>query len=84
MSTPHETSSLRERVAQVLAVEILPALQMDGTSMEVVDVSDGVVRLRWSNACGGCPSTVMAVIMGVEQELQKRIPEVAYIELSPA
>ena len=75
---------LHERVSQVLAADVLPALQMDGTQMEVVEVADGVVRLRWNNACGGCPTTIMAVIVGVEQELRKRVPEVEYIELSPA
>jgi Fe-S cluster biogenesis protein NfuA len=83
MSLPHEKEELRERVARVLAADVLPALQMDGNDLEVLDVLDGVARLCWHNGCGGCPSTIMAVIMGVELELQKRIPEVLYVEMLP-
>ena len=75
--------SLKERVARVLAKEVGPALAMDGTSFEVIDVSDGVVRLRLKGAGCGCPSTIMAVINGIEQELRQRIPEVEYLELVP-
>jgi Fe-S cluster biogenesis protein NfuA len=71
---------LKERVARVLAEEVAPALAMDGAGLEVVEVSDGVVRLRLSGACACCPGTVMAVITGIEQELRRRVPEVEYVE----
>ena len=74
---------LKERVAQVLAEEIGPALNLDGTAIEVVDVTDGVVQVRLSNVCAGCPSTVMTVVMGLEQELRQRIPEIEYLEALP-
>jgi Fe-S cluster biogenesis protein NfuA len=74
---------LKERVARILAQEVGPALEMDGTALEVVDVSDGVVRLRLSGTCSGCPSTIMAVITGLEQELRRRVPEVEYLEAVP-
>ena len=51
--------------------------------MEVLEVSDGVVRVRLQGGCSGCPSAVMAVIMEIEQELRKRIPEVEYLEAVP-
>jgi Fe-S cluster biogenesis protein NfuA len=72
---------LKERVARGLAEEVGPALAMDGTGFEVIDVSDGVVRLRLHGTCSACPSTIMAVIMGIEQELRQRVPEVEYLEL---
>jgi Fe-S cluster biogenesis protein NfuA len=56
---------------------------MDGTTFEVIDVSDGVVRLRLVGACCGCPSTIMAIITGIDQELRQRVPEVEYLELVP-
>ena len=78
MSTP-----LKDRVARVLAEEVGPALQMEGTQLEVLDVADGIARIRLNGVCSGCPSTVMAVINGIEQELRKRIPEVEFIEALP-
>ncbi len=74
---------LKAKVARVLAEEVGPALAMDGTAIEVVDVSDGVAQVRLAGVCGGCPTTLMAVIMGIEQELRKHVPEVDYLEAVP-
>jgi Fe-S cluster biogenesis protein NfuA len=82
MSAPVDGGDLRERIAKTLAEEVLPALQMDGAAMEVIEVVEGVVRVRLHGTCGGCPSTVMAVILGVEQELRQRVPEVEYLEVT--
>ncbi|HEY1860826.1 MAG TPA: NifU family protein [Gemmataceae bacterium] len=71
---------MREHVARVLAEEVAPALQMDGGDIELVDVSGGVVQVRLLGVCNGCPSTIMAVMMGIEEELRRRVPEVEYIE----
>jgi Fe-S cluster biogenesis protein NfuA len=83
MSATADVGELKARVARVLAEEIAPALQMDGTSVEVLDVDQGVVRVRLHGACAGCPSSVMAVVMGLEQELRQRLPEVEYLEAVP-
>ncbi|HMC89305.1 MAG TPA: NifU family protein [Gemmataceae bacterium] len=74
---------VKARVAQVLESEVKPALHMNGTEIEVLDVQDGVVQVRLHGTCTGCPSTIMAVIMGIEEELRKRIPEVQYLEAVP-
>ena len=74
---------LKDRVVQVLAEEVGPALSLDGSAIEVVDVTDGVVQVRLSNLCAGCPSTIMTVVMGLEQELRQRIPEIEYLEALP-
>lgn len=74
---------LRARLARVVAEEVLPALQMDGAGVEVIDVRDGVVQVRLSGTCTGCPSSIRAVLMGVEEELRRRVPEVEYLEAVP-
>jgi Fe-S cluster biogenesis protein NfuA len=74
---------LKARVAKALAEEVGPALEMDGTQLEVLDVSDGVARIRLNGVCGTCPSSIMLVITGLEQELRKRVPEVEYVEALP-
>lgn len=74
---------LKTRVARILREEAAPALQLDGSGIEVCEVSEGVARVRLSSLCGNCPSTIMAVMMGLEQELRKRLPEVEYLEVVP-
>jgi Fe-S cluster biogenesis protein NfuA len=83
MSPATNDDNLKERVARVLAEQVAPALQMDGTGIEVLDVCDGVVQVRLGGVCGGCPSSIMSVIMGMEQERRQHIPEVEYLEVVP-
>ncbi len=75
-----EPDDLKSRVARVLAEEVAPALQMDGGAVELLDVRDGVAQVRLHAGCSGCPSTLMAVITGLEQELRRRVPEIEYVE----
>lgn len=82
MSLPAD-EALKERVTRVLVEEVAPALQLDGSALEVCAVNDGVVRVRLGSMCGGCPSTILAVITGLEQELRQRLPEVEYLEVVP-
>ncbi len=72
---------LRERVERVVNEEVVPLLGMDGTAVEVVGVDGGVVQVRLSGPCGSCPGSVQTVVMGIEQELRRRLPEVAYLEV---
>jgi Fe-S cluster biogenesis protein NfuA len=74
---------LKERVAQALAEHAAPALDLDGTQIEVLDVDDGIARLRLSGVCGGCPSSIMAAVMGLEELLRRHVPEVRGIEAVP-
>jgi Fe-S cluster biogenesis protein NfuA len=70
----------KARLRQVLVDEVGPALQLDGAGIEVIALDDGVLRLRLGNVCAGCPSTIMTVVMGLEQELRQRFPEIEYLE----
>jgi Fe-S cluster biogenesis protein NfuA len=83
MSGSTENNSLKQRVARVVAEEVAPLLQMDGGGIEVVAVEDGVVQVRLNGGCGCCPGSVQAVIMGIEDELRRRVPEVEYLEVVP-
>jgi Fe-S cluster biogenesis protein NfuA len=76
-------ADLKERVCRVIREEVGPALELDGGRIEVLNVTGGVVQLRLNGICTGCPSTIMAVVMGLEQELRRRLPEVEYLEAVP-
>lgn len=55
---------------------IRPALAADGGNVELVDVDDGVVKLRLQGACVGCPMSQMTLQMGIERELRKQLPDI--------
>ena len=66
---------MKEKVEQVLG-KLRPMLQRDGGDIELVDVTDGVVKVKLTGACGSCPMSMMTLKMGVENALKKEIPEV--------
>ncbi|OAI55219.1 hypothetical protein AYO44_00280 [Planctomycetaceae bacterium SCGC AG-212-F19] len=74
---------MREKIVRALVYEIGPALAMDGAAIEVLDVSDGVVKVRLGGVCGGCPSSIMVAITGIEQELRRLVPGVESLEALP-
>ncbi len=66
---------MREKVEAALA-QIRPALQADGGDVELVDVNEGVVKLKLKGACAGCPMATMTLRNGIERVLKEQIPEV--------
>ena len=66
---------MKRKIEAVLA-QIRPALQSDGGDVELVDVNEGVVRLKLKGACAGCPMATMTLQHGIERVLKERIPEI--------
>ena len=74
---------MREKVEAAIN-EIRPMLQADGGDVELVEVSDdGVVKVRLTGACGGCPMSQITLSRGIESRLKAAIPEVARVESVP-
>ena len=70
---------MKEKVEKALQT-IRPALQADGGDVELVDVIDGVVKVRLKGACGGCPMSQMTLTRGVEATIKKAVPEIKRVE----
>jgi Fe-S cluster biogenesis protein NfuA len=74
---------LKARVAAMIRTEVAPAFAIDGDGVEVVDVANGIAQIRFTGACAGCPASIMTLIMGLEQELRTRFPEIEFLEAVP-
>lgn len=56
-------------------------LRADGGDAELVEVTpDGVVKLRLTGACRGCPMSQMTLKRGIESVLKQEVPEVKSVE----
>jgi Fe-S cluster biogenesis protein NfuA len=55
---------------------IRPALQADGGDAELVEVTDGVVKVHLTGACGGCPMSTMTLKQGIERIIRQEVPEI--------
>jgi Fe-S cluster biogenesis protein NfuA len=53
--------------------KLRPFLQRDGGDVELVDVENGVVKLRLMGACGSCPSSTITLKAGIERALLEEV-----------
>lgn len=68
-----------ELVKEVLD-KLRPFLLRDGGDCELVDVEDGIVKLRLLGACGSCPSSTITLKAGIERALLEEVPGIIEVE----
>ncbi len=69
----------REAVEKALA-KVRPDLQADGGDVELVDVRDGIVRVKLTGACGSCPMSQMTLKSGIERAIKETVPGIKGVE----
>ncbi|MFK7694643.1 NifU family protein [Paenibacillus sp. HJGM_3] len=65
-------TSMYDEVLEVLD-KLRPFLQRDGGDVELVDVEDGIVKLKLMGACGSCPSSTITLKAGIERALIEEV-----------
>lgn len=71
---------MKEQVQEALD-KIRPALQRDGGDVELVEVTDdGIVKVKLTGACGGCPMSQVTLKMGIEKVVKQSVPEIKSVE----
>jgi Fe-S cluster biogenesis protein NfuA len=68
-----------DQVQEVLD-KLRPYLQRDGGDVQLVDVEDGIVKLRLMGACGSCPSSTITLKAGIERALLEEVPGVKEVQ----
>lgn len=68
-----------DQVEEVLE-KLRPFLLRDGGDVELLDVEDGIVRVRLMGACGNCPSSTITLKAGIERALIEQVPGVRELE----
>jgi Fe-S cluster biogenesis protein NfuA len=70
---------LKEAVEKALG-KIRPMLQRDGGDVELVEVDKGIVKVRLTGACKGCPMSQMTLKNGIERLLKQEVPGLVSVE----
>ncbi len=72
---------MKEKVELVLN-KIRPSLQADGGDVELIDANEetGIVNVKLTGACAGCPFSTMTLKNGIERALKAEIPEVKEVQ----
>lgn len=71
---------MEAQVKQALET-VRTALQADGGDVELVEVAEGgVVRVRLTGACHGCPMAAITLQETVARYVKEQVPEVTEVE----
>jgi Fe-S cluster biogenesis protein NfuA len=80
MISNKEEKGMREKVEEVLG-KVRPMLQRDGGDVELVDVQDdGIVKVRLTGACSGCPMSTMTLKNAIEETIKNEVPGIKSVE----
>ena len=70
---------MREKIEQALD-KVRPMLAQDGGNVELIDVSpDGIVKIKLTGACCGCPFSSQTLKNGIERILRQELPEIKQV-----
>ncbi|MDF2814650.1 MAG: nitrogen-fixing NifU domain protein [Paenibacillus sp.] len=70
--TEQTRDGIYDEVLDVLD-KLRPFLQRDGGDVELVEVEDGIVKLKLMGACGSCPSSTITLKAGIERALVEEV-----------
>ena len=74
------SENMSEKIENALET-IRPYLRADGGDVDLVSVSEeGIVEVRLTGACVGCPMSQMTLRAGVERALMREVPGIRRVE----
>lgn len=65
--------NLKDEV-EVALERIRTGLRVDGGDVQLVDIEDGIVKVKLQGSCAGCPFSQMTLKNFIEKELKKSVP----------
>lgn len=70
-----DSRNLFGEVSEVL-MKLRPFLLRDGGDAELVEVENGIAKLRFLGACNGCPSATITLKAAIERAILEEIEEI--------
>ncbi|PYS56488.1 MAG: NifU family protein [Acidobacteria bacterium] len=68
------------RINEILDEKVRPYLMGDGGYLEILDLKDHTLKIRYQGACGSCPSSLTGTLMAIEGMLKQEVdPELEVI-----
>src|SRR3954454_21624887 len=61
------------RINEILDEKVRPYLMSDGGYLEILNLKDHTLTIRYQGACGTCPSSLTGTLMAVEGMLKQEV-----------
>ena len=68
-----------EEIVEAIIERVRPALNADGGDIEILGITDQIVRVKLSGACAGCPSAEMTLRLGIEAAVRRARPHLRVV-----
>lgn len=72
--TDADRDELEGQIRAVLAERVMPGIHRDGGDLELLGISNGVVKVSMTGACKSCPSSTATLRLGIERTLKEAFP----------
>ena len=63
------------QIEELLDERIRPYLASDGGWLEILDLEDHTLKIRYQGACGSCPSSLTGTLMAIENMIKEEIDD---------
>lgn len=68
------------QINDLLDERIRPYLASDGGWLEVLELEDSTLKIRYEGACGSCPSSMTGTLMAIENMIKEEIdPDISVV-----
>ena len=61
------------KINEILDERVRPYLMGDGGYLEIIDLKDHTLSIRYQGACGSCPSSLTGTLMAIENMLKTEV-----------
>lgn len=70
------------QINELLDERIRPYLASDGGWLEVIELENSTLKIRYEGACGSCPSSLTGTLMAIENMIKEEIdPEITVVAI---
>ncbi|MET3113265.1 Fe-S cluster biogenesis protein NfuA [Pedobacter sp. CG_S7] len=71
-----EGTEIEIKIQQILNDYVRPAVEQDGGAISYKSFNEGIVTVELRGSCSGCPSSTITLKSGIQNLLQRMVPEV--------
>lgn len=71
---------LYNQVNDLFEMYVRPALAGDGGGIELIEVDDKIVRIKYQGACGSCPTSTASTMAAIQNLLKDKIDPELVVE----
>lgn len=60
--------------------DIRPMIQLHNGDVELVEIKDDIVYVKFHGACVGCPISTYTLKLGIEQKIKEVLPRIKEVQ----